>query len=99
MTAPRFTVLTQKELTIDLSRPAMELIIAMMDYGCDAEGVDWTDDIQCELDNFRNTLLNLLERSETRAGGEPPLRLVDNSSSPETAPGTPETGNFDLVGG
>jgi hypothetical protein len=62
MSAPHFNILTQKELTIDLSRPAMELILE-----CTSGTVPWRSyDVQCELDNFRNTLLNLLERSEPK---------------------------------
>jgi hypothetical protein len=63
MSAPHFNILTQKELTIDLSRPAMEYIL-------DAIELMYSDrpDVQCELDNFRNTLLNLLERSEPKPG-------------------------------
>ena len=64
MTAPRFTILTQKELTIDLSRPAMKALLEMS-YGC---GQLLPPDIHCELDNFRNTLQNLLERSEPETG-------------------------------
>jgi hypothetical protein len=67
MTAPNFTILTQKELTIDLSRPAMELIILAL--GSDSfalRGKKFTASIECEIDNFRNTLLNLLERSEPK---------------------------------
>ena len=62
MTAPHFSILTQKELTIDLSRPAMERVIDLIE---NAE-CQWVMEpsVQCELDNFRNTLLNLLERSE-----------------------------------
>jgi recombinational DNA repair ATPase RecF len=65
MTAPRFTILTQKELTIDLSRPAMAVIINAIET---REPLPLIDTVQCELDNFRNTLLNLLERSEPEPG-------------------------------
>lgn len=64
MTAPHFTILTQKELTIDLSRPAMQYIIDSMvrpGYG------PLPPDVSCELANFRNTLQNLMERSEPKA--------------------------------
>jgi hypothetical protein len=70
VTAPRFNILTQKELTIDLSRPAMLFIIEAVG-GCGniyIENVKWTSDVQCELDNFVNTLHNLLERSEPKTG-------------------------------
>jgi hypothetical protein len=62
MTAPTFNILTQKELTIDLSRPAMQHLVDTMTV------CPWTlsDGIMCELDNFRNTLQNLLERSEPK---------------------------------
>jgi hypothetical protein len=62
MTAPRFNILTQKELTIDLSRPAMQHLVDTMTV------CPWTlsDGVMCELDNFRNTLQNLLERSEPK---------------------------------
>jgi len=97
MTAPHFSILTQKELTINLSRPAMERVIDLLE---NAE-CKWAlqPQVQCELDNFVNTLLNLLERSETRASGESPLRRVDNSSSPGQPGDPPETGNLDLIGG
>jgi hypothetical protein len=65
MTAPRFNILTQKELTIDLSRPAMEVIIGRVQGG---EDVSCSDDVRCEVDNFVSTLLNLLERSEPEPG-------------------------------
>ena len=68
MSAPTFNILTQTEITIDLSRPVMQILIAMIDNGCDAPGDVWDDSDQCELDNFRNTLLNLLERSEPETG-------------------------------
>jgi hypothetical protein len=67
MTAPRFNILTQKELTIDLSRPAMQHILSALEM--------WREDVwvgqdgpqvEVEIDNFRNTLLNLLERSEPK---------------------------------
>jgi hypothetical protein len=63
MTAPTFNILTQKELTIDLSRPAMEYILgALVQY--EKPTTDYG--MECELDNFRNTLQNLLERSEPK---------------------------------
>jgi hypothetical protein len=65
MTAPRFNILTQHELTIDLSRPAMQyLLYALQD--CGVATVDYA--LECELDNFRNMLQNLLERSEPATG-------------------------------
>jgi hypothetical protein len=67
MTLPVFTVLTQKEITIDLSRPAMQYIVAALEEVCNVDpGVTWTDSLQCELDNFVNLLHNLLERSEPK---------------------------------
>jgi hypothetical protein len=66
MTAPHFTILTQKELTIDLSRPAMQWLIAAIANGADITPRGWNDSIQCEVDNFTNTLQNLLERSEPK---------------------------------
>jgi hypothetical protein len=61
VSSPHFSVLTQQELTVDLSRPAMRYIVhALASY--DVYVVD--DATERELDNFRNTLLNLLERSE-----------------------------------
>jgi hypothetical protein len=65
MTAPRFTILTQKELTIDLSRPAMAVIINAIET---REPLPLIDTVQCELDNFRNMLQNLIERSEPKPG-------------------------------
>lgn len=61
MTAPHFNILTQQELTIDLSRPAMEWLLLAMDE-CPRATVLYG--LECELDNFRNILQNLLERSE-----------------------------------
>jgi len=63
MTAPHFNILTQKELTIDLSRPAMAVIINAIET---REPLPLVDSVQCELDNLVNTLLNLLERSEPK---------------------------------
>lgn len=60
MTAPIFNILTQKELTIDLSRPAMERI----EYNLRGVSMPHAPAVQCEIDNFRNMLLNLIERSE-----------------------------------
>ena len=65
MTAPRFNILTQRELTIDLSRPAMAVIINAIET---REPLPLVDSVQCELDNLVNTLLNLLERSEPKPG-------------------------------
>ena len=58
-----FTILTQKELTIDLSREAMRVILERVQGG---EDRNIPDHVQCEVDNFCNTLLNLLERSEPK---------------------------------
>jgi hypothetical protein len=63
MTAPIFRILTQKELTIDLSRPAMEWLLLAID---ECQRTTTLYDVECELDNFRNTLQNLLERSEPK---------------------------------
>ena len=52
-------ILTQQELTIDLSVPAMKLIAGAI-Y-CRGAG-----SVRCEIDNFRNTLLNLIERGVDR---------------------------------
>jgi hypothetical protein len=64
MTAPTFNILTQKELTIDLSRPAMEFVIEALRYRM----VQYPPPPfqACEVDNFKNTLQNLLERSEPK---------------------------------
>lgn len=63
MTAPVFTILTQKELTIDLSRPAMEWILKETGRRLTVPVVPDAS-VECEIDNFRNMLQNLLERSE-----------------------------------
>jgi hypothetical protein len=68
MSAPTFSILTQKELTIDLSRPAMEWLIAAIANGADITPRGWNDAIQCEVDNFTNMLQNLMERSEPETG-------------------------------
>jgi len=64
MSAPRFTVLTQKELTIDLSRQAMEFVLEALNFRM----VQYPPPPfhACEVDNFRNMLHNLLERSEPK---------------------------------
>ena len=53
-------ILTQQELTIDLSVPAMKLIAGAIDRA------SISGSVQCEIDNFRNTLLNLIERGVDR---------------------------------
>lgn len=69
MSRPYFPILTQQELVIDLSRPAMlYLVEAMSNIPNIAIETPLTPDVQCELDNFQNTLLNLLERSEPKPG-------------------------------
>jgi hypothetical protein len=64
MTLPNFTILTQKELTIDLSRPAMEFVLEALSFRM----VQYPPPPYqaCEIDNFRNTLQNLMERSEPK---------------------------------
>jgi len=89
MTAPTFNILTQQELTIDLSRPAMAVIINAIET---REPLPLQGDVQCELDNFRNLLLNLLERSE-------PYEAPSPMTGEAAAIYEPETGNFDLIGG
>jgi hypothetical protein len=66
VTAPRFNILTQQELTIDLSRPAMQFLLAYILNGQDVTTQVPDDAVQCELDNFRNILQNLIERSEPK---------------------------------
>ena len=51
-------ILTQRELTIDLSVPAMEHVTAALKGVMEAD----KESVQCEIDNFCNTLLNLIER-------------------------------------
>jgi hypothetical protein len=60
------SILTQKELTIDLSRPAMQCILQCIDWRHDLPVSIIGSSVECEIDNFRNTLLNLLERSEPK---------------------------------
>jgi hypothetical protein len=57
-------ILTQHELTIDLSAPAMEFIVGALDPEFVAAHTHMS--VQCEIDNFRNTLLNLIERGVGR---------------------------------
>ena len=60
-------ILTQHELTIDLSTIAMALIVGAIER----DGpVTLDDSVQCEIDNFRNTLLNLIERGAGRLTDE-----------------------------
>ncbi len=65
MSAPHFNILTQKEITIDLSRPAMEWILRETGRRL-AVPVLPDDSVECEVDNFRNMLQNLIERSEPK---------------------------------
>lgn len=55
-------ILTQHELTIDLSARAMEHIARAIFVAPRL----LNDSVQCEIDNFRNTLLNLIERGVER---------------------------------
>ena len=50
-------ILTTRELTIDLSVPAMTAIAGALNEVFHADA-----SVLCEIDNFRNTLLNLIER-------------------------------------
>jgi hypothetical protein len=52
-------VLTQHELVIDLSRGAMAIIAHAIET---REPLPLRNDVKCEVDNFVNTLLNLIER-------------------------------------
>jgi hypothetical protein len=61
MSKTRFNILTQRELTIDLSRSAMQYAISRLVHPV---LLTHTDDVRCEIDNLVNTLHNLLERSE-----------------------------------
>jgi hypothetical protein len=65
MSKTRFNILTQQELTIDLSRPAMQYAISRLVHSA---LLTHTDDVRCEIDNLVNTLHNLLERSEPEPG-------------------------------
>jgi hypothetical protein len=68
MTAPRFNILTQKEITIDLSRPAMEVILYALSQADQQDYLLAQDSVSCEVDNFISTLHNLMERSEPEPG-------------------------------
>lgn len=50
-------ILTTRELTIDLSLSAMEALARVL-----SEPAHPIPQVHCEIDNFRNTLLNLIER-------------------------------------
>jgi len=67
VTAPRFNILTQQELTIDLSRPAMEWILRETGRRLTTPAIP-DGGVECEVDNFRNILQNLLERSKPEPG-------------------------------
>ena len=54
-------ILTQRDLTIDLSMPAMAAIAGTLDETFHADA-----SVLCEIENFRNTLLNLIERGVER---------------------------------
>ena len=66
MTAPRFNILTQTEITIDLSRPAMQTVLDCVRWLPDLPIYVVSESVQCEVDNFRNMLQNLMERSEPK---------------------------------
>jgi hypothetical protein len=65
MSAPHFNILTTQELTIDLSRPAMQYAISRLVHPA---LLGQTDDVRCEIDNLVNLMHNLLERSEPEPG-------------------------------
>lgn len=60
-------ILTQHPVVIDLSRPAMQIIVELTG---DGRRYSWSwrgqasKDVETEIDNFTNLLQNLLERSE-----------------------------------
>jgi len=64
VSAPNFTILTQKELTIDLSRPAMGFIIEALQFRMVQYPPPPFQAV--EVDNFKNTMQNLMERSEPK---------------------------------
>jgi hypothetical protein len=64
MSHPRIEVPLPWPVEINLSRPAMECIVAY----CLDRGHTGNNSLECELDNFTNLLQNLLERSETEPG-------------------------------
>lgn len=67
MSPPHFTILTQQEIPLNLSRPAMEWILRETGRRL-AVPVPPDDGVECEVDNFRNLLQNLLDRSEPKTG-------------------------------
>lgn len=67
MTALHFNILTQQEVVIDLSRPALEWILRETGRLLTVP-VPPDDGVECEVDNFRNLLQNLLDRSEPEPG-------------------------------
>jgi hypothetical protein len=108
MTAPHFNILTQQELTIDLSRPAMLYAVeALSNVPNISIETPLTPDVQCELDNFRNTLLNLLHRSEpisemaeAHASPSHDSRLEPDANGGKDAQLNMKlVGNLDLIGG
>ena len=98
MTAPRFNILTQYPVTIDLSRTAMMYVVEALRDACNvyidvAVAGEWTEDVECEIDNFRNLLENLLERTDpviTESNQYPDQAVKDRHLEP---------GNLDLIGG
>ena len=54
-------ILTQHELMIDLSVPAMEWIAREIARRLTTPVIP-DGSVECEIENFRNTLLNLIER-------------------------------------
>jgi hypothetical protein len=66
---PVFNTLTSHEIVIDLSRPAMQVVLTATEYAMTR--LYWGPENQeayGELANFRNLLQNLIDRSEPVAG-------------------------------
>lgn len=56
-----FAILTQREIVIDLSVPAMKYIVENVSRRLEAPAVP-DDSVECEVSNFLNLMHNLIER-------------------------------------
>lgn len=62
----RYRILTQHEVAVNLSVPAMRFAAAALRGAANIaiDGVEWSPQVDTELLNFENLLRNLIERAE-----------------------------------
>lgn len=63
MTLPAFNTLTSETIFIDLSRPAIAIVLNAIET---REPLPLQPEVLCEVENFANLLHNLLDRSAPR---------------------------------